>query len=132
MPTTPPPVRPPAAFPAQAEPVPYSKPAIEQQGTTLTSGGPQAPGWAGTVGLPTTPAEAKAFEKGGNYEKLLGGLEEINKGIKNKPNDAAAAAAATINPSSLQPNQANQLAAQLMNTMLMSKQRQRGLTLTGQ
>jgi hypothetical protein len=120
------------AFPAQAEPVPYSKPAIEQAGTTLTSGGPQAPGWAGSVGLPSSAEESKGFDKGQKWGEIAAAAGDAMKALQNKPSDAASAAAATINPSSLQPNSANQLAAQLMSTMMMSKQRQRGLTLTGQ
>jgi hypothetical protein len=111
--------------------VPYSKPAIEQQGTTLTSGGPQAPGWTGSVGLPTSAEESKGFDKGQKWGEIASAAGDAIKAIQNKPSDAASAAAATINPTSIQPNQSNQLAAELMNTMLMSKQRQRGLTLTG-
>jgi hypothetical protein len=115
----PPPV--PRAFPAEgAEPTPYTPP-----GVSLTSApaATPAPGWAGTVGM-TSPEEAKAFEKGGDYQKALAGLDEIAKGLKPKappvqiPNLLAGAP---------DPNQGNQMAMQLMAAMM----NKRGLTLTG-
>lgn len=121
-----PPVKPPAVFPPDAAPaVPYTQPAVAQTGTTLTST-PMDPnaGWAGSIGMPGTPAEA--YKLGGDREKLLSGLDEIAKGMKGKaPVDPGAS---IITPMTSQPNQPNQLAYQLMAGL----RRNRGLTLTGQ
>jgi hypothetical protein len=59
---------------------------------------------------------------------MMAGLEQIAKGFTNKP--AVDPGASTITPVGLQPNQSNQLAAELMNTLLQSKKK-RGVTLTG-
>jgi hypothetical protein len=76
------------------------------------------------VGLPGTPEEAKAFDKGGNYEKLMSGLDDVAKGLKPK--------APATNPfpvmAAEQPNQPNAMAGQLMAALMANK---RGLTLTG-
>jgi hypothetical protein len=80
--------------------------------------------------MPQSAPEAKAFEKGVDYNKMVAGLEEISKGMKPKVDPQAAAAAATISPMSSQPNQPSSLAHDLMNTLLAGR-RNRGLTLTG-
>lgn len=123
--------RPPAAFPTEgAAPIVATRPAVEQgpAGISLASN-PMALGWAGTVGLPGTPEESKAFDKGQKYNELIAGLGEISKGFKPKP--AGDTGANTITPMSSQPNAPSQLSAELMNTILQSKKRPRGLTLTG-
>jgi hypothetical protein len=62
---------------------------------------------------------------------MLAVFGEVAKGLKPKSNDAALAAAATISPMSVQANQPSHLSAELMNTILQSKRKPRGLTLTG-
>ena len=119
--------RPPPAFPTQdVPPVANVAAPTGPGGITLTSA-PVAPGWAGTVGLPATPEEVKAFEKGGNYEKLMGGLDEVAKGLK--PKQAADPNASVISPMTSQPNMPNQMAGELMAALMNSKKR--GLTLAG-
>ena len=124
MPPTPPPVKPPAAFPTEAPAVPYSNPAVAQTGTTLTSTpiDPNA-GWAASIGQ-SNPDAAKAFDKGTDWGKALGSLDEIAKGLKPK--------APAANPFPVmqaeQLNQPNQMAYQLMAAMM---NKPRGLTLTG-
>jgi len=115
----PPPV--PRAFPVGgAEPTPYAPPGVSL--TSAPAAAP-APGWEGSVGV-TSPEAAKAYDAGKSYEKLMSGLDEMAKGLKPKapqvqiPNLLAGAP---------EPNQSNQMAAQLMAAML----NKRGLTLTG-
>jgi len=115
----PPPAR---VFPVEGtDPVPTAPP-----GVSLTSTPAQNPalGWAGTVGLPGTPEEAKAFDKGGDYQKMLAGMDDIAKGMRPK--------APVANPfpvmTAEQPNNPNQMAGQLMAALMQNK---RGLTLTG-
>lgn len=123
-----PPARVPPAFPAGGvAPVIATNPVVDQApggGVTLNST-PVAPGWAGTVGIPATPEEAKAFDKGSDYQKLMSGLDEVAKGMKPK---APVAAIPNLVAGAPEPNQSNQLAAQLMAAML---NKNRGLTLTG-
>lgn len=122
--------RPPARFPTEDVPPVANVPAPTGPGGITLNSAPVAPGWAGTVGLP--PSEAsKAFDEGKDYQKMLAGIGEVAKGLKPKSNDAALAAATTISPMSVQANQPNQLSAELMNTILQSKRKPRGLTLTG-
>jgi hypothetical protein len=129
---TPPPVVAPKAFPDDSAPapaVPYVNPAVTQTGTTLTSNpiDPNA-GWGASVGV-SSPAEAKAFEKGTDYQKMLSDLDEVAKGLKgnktNVPSDAA-----TISGGAPQAHIPNAMAAQLLQAMMQSQKR--GLTLTGQ
>jgi hypothetical protein len=121
----------PKAFPTgDAAPVPFN-PVREPgpAGVSLNST-PVAPGWAGTVGLPGSPEEAKGFDKGQKYNEALAGLETIAKGLKPKP--AGDSGANTITPMSVQPNAPSQVSGELMAQLLQHARRPRGLTLTGQ
>lgn len=122
-----PPARVPPAFPAGGTaPVIATNPVVEQSPTGVTlNTTPVAPGWAGTVGLPSTPEEAKVFDKGSDYQKMLSSLDDVAKGLKPK---APVAAIPNLVAGAPEPNQSNQLAAQLMAAMM---NKNRGLTLTG-
>jgi len=118
------------AFPAGGTaPIVATNPVVQQGpgGVTLNST-PIAPGWAGTVGLPSTPEEAKAFDKGSDYQKLMSGLDEVAKGLKPK---AAPITIPDLLKGAPEPNQASQAAATLMTALLQGKRRNQGLTLTG-
>lgn len=121
----------PSAFPTGDAPAVPFNPIREPgpAGVSLNST-PVAPGWAGTVGLPGTPEEAKGFDKGQKYNEALTGLGEIAKGLKPKP--AADSGANTITPMSSQPNAPSQVSGELMAQLLQHARRPRGLTLTGQ
>jgi hypothetical protein len=75
--------------------------------------------------LPSTPEEAKVFDKGSDYQKMLSSLDDVAKGLKPK---APVAAIPNLVAGAPEPNQSNQLAAQLMAAMM---NKNRGLTLTG-
>lgn len=122
-----PPVRVPPAYPTGgADPIIATNPAVQQGpgGITLNSA-PVAQGWAGTVGLPGTPEEAKAFDKGQRFNETMAGLEDVAKGLKPK---AQQVAIPNLLAGAPEPNQANQMAGQLMAAMM---NKNRGLTLTG-
>jgi hypothetical protein len=63
-----------------------------------------------------------------DVQKMFDSIGDFVKKPKISPEQAAAAA--TINPSSLQPNAPSQMAGQLMAALLQGKRNQ-GLTLTG-
>jgi hypothetical protein len=116
-----PPPQVPPPMPTRAEPVPYAPPGVSLTSTPTDA---PAPGWAGTVGLPAPATPAQAYDAGKMNEKFMSGLEEMAK--------AASPKASQINIPNLlagapEPNQANQMAAQLMAAMM----NKRGLTLTG-
>jgi len=120
--------RPPARFPTQDVPPVANVPApTGPAGITLNSA-PVAQGWAGTVGLPATPEEAKAFASGQDWAKITSIGDDVAKALR--PKAAPDNGAATISPMSVQPNQPSQLSGELMAALLKSKQ-PRGLTLTG-
>ena len=82
--------------------VPYSgRPSVAQapgpNGLTLDST-PAVSGWGGSIGLPSSPEQAKAFAGGQNWEKLMSAGDDVAKALKGKQASEAAAAAATINP----------------------------------
>jgi hypothetical protein len=119
------PAKPPAPFPTTpVDPVPNVPQATGPAGITLNSA-PIAPGWAGTVGIPASPEAAQAYDAGKNNEKIMGGLDEIAKGLHPK---AQQVQVPNLLAGAPEPNQANQMAAQLMAAMV---NRNRGLTLTG-
>ena len=121
----------PKAFPTgDAPPVPFN-PVREPgpAGVSLNST-PVAPGWAGSVGLPSTPQEAAIWEKATKNADLMSGLETAVKGLKPKP--AGDSGANTITPMSVQPNAPSQVSGELMAQLLQHARRPRGLTLTGQ
>jgi len=129
-----PPARvPPSAFPVGGvAPVPNTAPVIEQGaggGVSLNSN-PVAPGWAGTVGIPTSPEESKWWEKGAKNAEMMAGLEAMAKGARPKP--AGDSGANTISPmSSLQPNAPGQLSSDLMQSILQNRRRKYGVSLAG-
>ena len=123
---------PPVVAPPAWEPDPKQAIVAPPVGLTLTSapGSPQpAQNWAGSIGLPGSPEEAKAFDKGQKYNELMAGLEDIKKGLQPKVDSKVAAEQATITPMGLQPNMANKAASDLMTQLLASKRQRRGLSL---
>jgi hypothetical protein len=115
------PIRPIPPMPRQAEPVPYAPPGVS---LTSTPNATPAPGWAGTVGI-SSPEESKAFDKGTDWGKAMSGLEEMAKAASPK---APQVQIPNLLLGAPEPNQANQMASQLMTAML---NKPRGLTLTG-
>jgi hypothetical protein len=128
-----PPARVPSAFPVGgADPIVATKPVVEQGaggGISLNST-PVSPGWAGTVGIPTSPEESKWWEKGAKNAEMMAGLEAMAKGAKPKP--AGDSGANTITPmSSLQPNAPGQLSSDLMQSIIQNRRRKYGISLAG-
>lgn len=119
------PVQPPSAFPAQTGAVPYTASPTGPGGITLASN-PVAPGWAGTVGLPGTPASA-APDATADWGKAMEGMAGLTKALQSKVTPAAIPN--LVGSSGEQPNQPSSLAFDLMKQIMQSKQR--GLTLTG-
>jgi len=122
-----PPTQPVAPLPINAGAIPYTNPNVNAGpgGVTLASN-PVAPGWAGTVGLPASPEEAKGFDKGSKYSEILSNLDDVAKGLKPK---VTAPAIPNLVAQAPEPNQPNAMAYQLMAALMQGKNR--GLTLTG-
>ena len=106
---------PPSPFPVNGAPaVPNTIPNVNAGpgGLTLNST-PAAPGWAGTVGVPSPGAAPAANPE---MDKTLDALGEMAKGINPKP--IADPMATTITPMTAQPNQPNSLSFDLMAQLL--------------
>ena len=117
----------PAAFPAGGvAPVPNVAAPQGPGGISLNST-PTAPGWAGTVGIPAPPVDAKSFQAGSDMQKALGGLEEVAKGLKGK--ESKSSDLNTITPMSSAPlgGGGNQMGAELLGQLLAAHRRNYGV-----
>lgn len=117
----------PAPFPAGGTaPVPNVAAPTGPGGITLNSA-PTAPGWAGTVGLPATPEASSAFDRGADWQKMLGLAGDVAKGIKGKA--PTATDMNTITPMSPSPvgGGGGQMGAELLAQLLSARRRNYGV-----